>query len=137
MNRTEATAIVAELYGKALTVNTETTPVAVLERVLAEDFVSTNGQETKPKATLIKQVEGFWKLIPDLTWAVQDVLVDGDKVVVRSIASGSPRGPFMGKDLDGSRSFRIDTIDIHEVRDGRIARAYHLEDWATAMKQLG
>ena len=30
----------------------------------------------------------------------------------------------------------LDTIDIHEVRDGRVHRVYHLEDWATALKQL-
>lgn len=137
MNRTEAIAIVTEFYEKALTVNAATTPSAVLGRILADDFASVNGQETKPKATLVQQVEGFWKIVPDLKWAIQDVLVDGEKVVVRSIASGAPRGPFMGKTLDGSRSFRIDTIDIHELRDGRVARVYHLEDWATALKQLG
>lgn len=137
MDRTAHPSIVAEFYGKALTVNPWTTPTAVLERLLADDFVSVNGQETKPKATLIRQVEGFWKLIPDLTWAIQDVLVDGDRFVVRSIASGSPKGPFMGMSLDGSRTFRIDTIDIHEVREGRLARAYHIEDWMTAIRQLG
>ncbi len=137
MNRTEATAIVEQFYGKALTVNTETTPTAVLGRLLADDFASQNGQETKGKATLIQQVEGFWKLIPDLAWKIQEVLVDGTKIVVRSVASGSPKGPFMGKQLDGSRSFKIDTIDIHELEGGRIARVYHLEDWATALRQLG
>jgi predicted ester cyclase len=57
-------------------------------------------------------------------------------VVVRSIASGSPKGAFMGLQLDGSKSFRIDTIDIHEVEGGQIVRVHHLEDWATAIKQL-
>jgi hypothetical protein len=27
-------------------------------------------------------------------------------------------------------------IDIHELKDGMIARSYHVEDWASAMKQL-
>jgi hypothetical protein len=42
----------------------------------------------------------------------------------------------MGMELEGSRSFRIDTIDIHEVENGKIARGHHLDDWETAMKQL-
>jgi hypothetical protein len=84
-----------------------------------------------------KQVAGFWRLIPDLTWAPQDVIVSDHKVVVRSVATGSPRGNFMGIALDGSRSFRIDTIDIHELAHGRIARVHHLEGWAPALKQLG
>ena len=42
----------------------------------------------------------------------------------------------MGLEVDGSRSFRIDTIDIHALAGGRIQRVHHLEDWATAMRQL-
>ena len=136
MNHNEARAIVTEFYTKALTVNGETTPRLVLDRILADDFQSINGQESKDKSVLTKQVEGFWKLIPNLEWHPEDFVVDGEKVVVRSIASGAPKGPFMGMTLDGTRSFRIDTIDIHELANGRIARVRHLEDWATAMRQL-
>ena len=134
--RSDLEAIVLPFYTHALTVNAETGSTAVLERILADDFQSVNGQEVKPKAVLIKQIEFFWKLIPDLRWEPKDVVVEGDKVVVRSVATGSPRGPFMGLETDGTRAFRIDTIDIHEVRDGRVARVYHLEDWATAIRQL-
>ena len=42
----------------------------------------------------------------------------------------------MGLPTDGTRSFKIDTIDIHELANGRVVRVYHLEDWATAMRQL-
>jgi predicted ester cyclase len=139
MNPTEARAIVNEFYAKALTVNAQTTPTAVLERILADDFESINSQERKAKPVLVKQVEGFWKLIPDLKWEPQDFFLAGEgseKMVVRSIASGSPKGSFMGMTLDGARSFRIDTTDIHELVNGRIARVHHLEDWATAMRQL-
>ncbi len=136
MTKEQALATVTPFYTRALTVNPETTSTVVLEKLLADGFQSINGQETKPKAALVKQVEFFWKLIPNLKWEPQDFVVDGNKVVVRSIASGSPVGSFMGMELDGSRSFKIDTTDIHELEGGRIARVHHLEDWATAIKQL-
>ena len=136
MTHEEVHAIVAPFYTHALTVNTQTSSTDVLNRILADDFQSLNGQETKSKAVLIKQVEFFWKLIPNLKWEPQDFVVSGNKVVVRSVASGSPIGSFMGLQLDGSKSFRIDTIDIHEVEGGQVVRVYHLEDWATAIKQL-
>jgi predicted ester cyclase len=129
-------AIVVPLYTRALTVNRETTSTAVLRDLLADDFESIDSHERKTKAMLIGQVELFWKLIPDMTWEPQDVLVSGDRVVVRSVATGSPRGPFMGLRLDGSRSFRIDATDIHEVANGQIRRVHHLEGWAAALKQL-
>lgn len=59
----------------------------------------------------------------------------GDKVVVRSRATGTPNGPLFGVDGKG-KSFDILTIDIHTVEDGKIVRSYHLEDWAGALQQL-
>lgn len=136
MNKEEVQAIVAPFYKQALTVNTQTTSTAVLEKVLADGFQSINSQETKSKAALVKQVEFFWKLIPNLKWEPQDMVIGGNKVVVRSIASGSPKGSFMGLELDGTKSFKIDTTDVHELENGQIIRVHHLEDWATALKQL-
>src|SRR5690242_7511542 len=107
-----------------------------MNRVLDDNFQSINSAETKAKAQLIGQVQFFWKLIPDLKWEIQEMLQEGNKVVVRSIASGSPNGDFMGSKLDGSKSFRVMTIDIHTVENNRIKQVYHLEDWVTAMKQL-
>ena len=128
--------ILAPFYKHALTVNTEITSTDVLEKVLADGFESHNGQEVKNKETLIKQVIYFWQLMPDLKWEPQEKIVDGSKCVIRSIATGSPKGNFMGLELDGSKSFKIDTIDIHTIENGQIVKIYHLEDWATAIKQL-
>ena len=138
MTQEEVQAIVAHFYKQALTVNTATTPAEVLGKILADGFQSINSQETKDKATLIKQVGFFWQLIPNLVWAPMDLVigVDGKKVVVRAVATGSPKGNFMGLELDGSKSFKIDTTDIHEIENGQIIRVHHLEDWATGMKQL-
>ena len=128
--------VLAPFYRQALTVNAETTPAAVLEQILAPNFQSINGQEIKDCATLMKQLAYFWMLVPDLKWEPKDKIVEGNKAVIRSVASGSPKGNFMGIECDGSKSFKIDTIDIHEIENGKIVRVYHLEDWATAMRQL-
>ena len=42
----------------------------------------------------------------------------------------------MGMALDGTKSFRMMTIDIHTVENGRIRRVHPLEDWMAAIKQL-
>ena len=123
-------------YDRCLTVNGSTDVPAVMGGLLADGFQSINAGETKSKAQLIGQVQGFWKLIPNLKWEVQEMLQDGNKVVVRSLASGSPKGDFMGMSLDGSRSFKIMTIDIHTVENGQLTTVHHLEEWTTALKQL-
>ena len=123
-------------YKKALTVNTESTPTAVLTEVLAEDFISYGSTDSKVKPALVGQVEFFWKLIPDLKWEPQDIANDGNKYVVRSLVSGTPNGDFMGTLTDGTKSFKIMSIDFHTVIDGKLTSVHHLEDWGTAMKQL-
>ena len=136
---TDLKALVRRFYDLALTADREADSAQaaqVMDELLADDFESINVAETKGKAVLIKQVQGFWKLIPDLKWEPQEILCDGDKVIVRSIATGSPNGAFMGLSLDGTKSFRMMTIDIHTVENGRIRRSHHLEEWTTVMKQL-
>ncbi|WP_439155765.1 ester cyclase [Yoonia sp.] len=91
--------------------------------------------ENDGREGFVGQMGFFSQLIPDLDWSVQAMHQDGDFVIVRSRATGTPTGPFFGVDGQG-RSFDILTIDIHELDDGVIVRTYHVEDWASALQQL-
>lgn len=91
--------------------------------------------KNKNREGFVGQVGGFGKLIPDLKWDVQEMYQDGDTVIVRSRATGTPVGPLFGVDGEG-RGFEILTIDIHELENGVITRTYHVEDWAGALQQL-
>lgn len=73
--------------------------------------------------------------VPDFRFEIRDVLTMGNRIVVRSEAQGTPVGEFLGVTQSG-RAFRIMTIDVHEVQDGRVSRTYHVEDWARAARQL-
>lgn len=90
---------------------------------------------TKSKDKFIGQIKGFSKLIPDMNWAIEDTVIEGDKVVVRGRATGTPQGPLFGVDGKG-KSFDILTIDIHTIKNGKVVETYHVEDWAGALRQL-
>jgi steroid delta-isomerase-like uncharacterized protein len=128
--------IVRPLYTDAFSVKQGGDAAAVMNRVLADDFQSIGSAGSKSKAQLIGQIQFFWKLVPDLKWSVQEMLCTDNRVIVRSIASGSPNGDFMGVPTNGSKRFEIMTIDIHTVVNGKIQSVHHLEDWLTAMGQL-
>lgn len=109
---------------------------ALAEKALSPDWKSYNNEtEFKGREAFVGQVTGFGKLIPDLKWDIKDVLVDGDRIIVRSEASGTPVGPFFGVQPTG-KSFRIMTIDIHTIKGGKAITAHHVEDWAGALRQL-
>jgi len=128
--------IVTPFYTKCLTVNPDTNVAKAMGKLLADGFQSKGSADAKSKEQLIGQIQGFWKLVPDLKWEIQEMLQDGNKVVVRSLASGTPNGNFMGAPTDGSKSFKIMTIDIHTVENGQVVEVHHLEDWPTAIRQL-
>lgn len=128
--------VVKPFYTKCLTVNPDTNVSELMGSLLADDFQSIGSVNIKSKEKLVGQLRFFWELIPDLKWEIQEMLQDGNRVIVRSIASGSPKGNFMGLPTDGSKSFKIMTIDIHTVEQGKIKNIYHLEDWPVAMQQL-
>ncbi|MGL6259512.1 ester cyclase [Vibrio sp. WXL210] len=83
----------------------------------------------------ISAVARYGDLIPDLNWEIRDIKVAEDTIVVRSEATGTPTGEFFGVPYKGN-SFAIMTIDMHTVRDGKIIKTYHVEDWAGALRQL-
>ncbi len=127
---------VRPFYTKCLTVNNETNVAELMGKILAANFQSFGSADVKTKEQLIGQIQFFWKLVPDLKWEIQEMYQEGNSVVVRSKASGTPNGDFMGLPTNGSKSFNIMTIDIHTVEKGQVVKVYHVEDWATAMKQL-
>lgn len=111
--------------------------VSAFEAATSEDWVSMGDYSgnNKTREAFLGQVGGFGQLMPDLNWAIKDMHQDGNTVIVRSRATGTPVAPFFGVDGEG-RSFDIMTIDIHELEDGVITQTYHVEDWAGALQQL-
>ncbi|WP_299407240.1 ester cyclase [uncultured Roseobacter sp.] len=110
---------------------------AAFKAAVAEDWESIGDYsgETKSREELMGQMGGFAQLIPDLNWAVEEMIQSGNQVVVRGRATGTPNGPLFGVDGKG-KSFEIMSIDIHTVEGGSIVRTYHVEDWSGALRQL-
>ena len=111
---------------------------AVQEAVLTEDYESCTGYlpgECWGRETSIKVVSNFATTIPDMTFEIREVLVAGDRVVVRGEVTGTPSGDLFGVPHSG-KSFRIMAVDIQTIRDGRIAKTYHMENWLSAIGQL-
>jgi predicted ester cyclase len=80
-------------------------------------------------------VGNFSNSIPDMKFDIEDVLVAGDRVVVRGEVTGTPAGELFGVPHTG-RSFSIMAVDIQTIRDGKIAKTYHMENWLSALNRL-
>lgn len=135
LSQDKAKAIVAPFY-QAL--NAGNDAVTLINTATSEDWVSCGGNDDStcfPRDKVAPKIAGFSKIIPDLKWEIKETYVAGNNIIVRGEASGTPSVDFMGVPY-GGQSFKVMSIDIHTVKDGKIVRSHHVEDWATAMQQL-
>ena len=108
----------------------------VIEELLADDFQNINTAQSLNKEAFRHYVPGIFQMIPNLKCEIQEMIEEGNKVVVRSIISGNPAGNFFGVQTDGSKAFSVMAIDIHTIEGNQIKSVHHLEEWTTAFQQL-
>jgi predicted SnoaL-like aldol condensation-catalyzing enzyme/predicted ester cyclase len=86
------------------------------------------------------QLAGIFKnmgvTVPDLRWEIKDIQTNGDQVIVRGEATGTPTGEFWGAKPTG-KGFKTMALDIFTVKNGKLASCYHIENWMTALQQMG
>ena len=79
----------------------------------------------------------FITAFPDLHLSVDDVITQGNKVVIRSTMSGTNTGEFMGMPPTGKRVTDIGGIDIVEVKGSKLGDHWGYVDTTSMMTQLG
>jgi len=73
---------------------------------------------------------------PDFKATIDDIVAEGDKVVVRQTWSGTQKGEFMGVPPTG-KSVSFGVIDILRIADGKCVEHWGLMDSMAMMTQLG
>jgi steroid delta-isomerase-like uncharacterized protein len=69
-------------------------------------------------------------------FTIEDVIAEQDEVVVRWTNRGTQVKEFLGMPATG-KSFTIAGIDIHRLRDGKMAEHWHVVDLLSQLQQLG
>lgn len=111
--------------------------LAVLNEIAVEDYHENDPMpgQGDGRQGLTERASMFVEtLAPKFT--IEDVVAEGDRVVVRWTNNGTHVGEFLGIPPTG-RSFRIAGIDIHRLENGRLAEHWHVVDQLTMLQQLG
>lgn len=113
--------------------------INLADEVFAPDFVEheqlppgiPDGREgVKALASMMRSA------FPDFKATIDDILADGDKVVIRMTWSGAQKGEFMGIPATGRR-MSIGVIDIIRVSEGKFVEHWGQMDSMGMMQQLG
>jgi steroid delta-isomerase-like uncharacterized protein len=113
----------------------------VVDEVLDPDFVcwdpNSETGEIRGADTIKGEIEYFRNAVPDLTYTVEDQIVEGDMVVSRYTLSGTHQGEFFGVPGSGRRiemtGINIDRFD----ESGKLVEEWVEYDLLGAMQQLG
>ena len=109
-----------------------------VDELIAPNFVEHNpfpGQA--PGVEGLKQaMAALRQAFPDLHVTVDEMLSDGDKVVIRTTMKGTHKGNFMNIPATG-KQMSVEGIDILRISNGRAVEHWGVTDNLTMMQQLG
>jgi steroid delta-isomerase-like uncharacterized protein len=113
-------------------------PRDLVDQVFARDVVDHNPQPQQgPGREGIRQVLQVWHgAFPDLRVSTEDVVVSGDRVVLRWSGTGTHEGDQLGAPAT-HRQVRMTGIDILRVDEGRIVERWGESNELQVMQQLG
>ncbi|MDQ3532836.1 MAG: ester cyclase [Actinomycetota bacterium] len=112
--------------------------VDLVDELAVEDYVEHDpfpGQGNG-RGDLKARVQAILSAFNPVRFALEDLVSEGDRVVVRWTQTGTHSGNFMGMPPTG-KQFTIAGIDIHDVKAGRMAEHWHVVDMYALLIQLG
>ena len=111
----------------------------LVEEIIAPEYVS-----YEPTSGETRGIEGarqfaatFRQAFPDLQNTIEDMVAEGDKVVVRFKARGTHDGETEAFGPATGKQMEVTGITIKRVSDGKIAEAWTNFDALGMMQQLG
>lgn len=113
--------------------------LAVLDQLVDADFVSHDAgtpQTGAGPAGARKLVNLYRTAFPDLQVAIEDMVAEDGKVVVRWTSSGTYKHTFGGLPGTGKK-MSLSGISIYRIKDGKIAELWSQWDYQALVQQLG
>ena len=112
----------------------------VCQSTLADGYTAYYGAEGKAnvgREAYVRACRFLRESFPDVNITIEDLVVEGDKVVMRYTERGTLTGrPFLGIEADGQAYAKPGTT-VYRVVGGRLAESWGVEDTLGWFRQLG
>lgn len=109
------------------------------DELVAEDFVlhaAAQGEPIRGPDGMKAFLETYKTAFPDAHIEIEELVAEGETVVVRWTATGTHDGDLMGIEPTGNE-VRVMGMEMHHVQDGRLAEGWEIFDGLGMMIQLG
>ena len=116
----------------------ERADISLLRTAVTSDWQYLPGASGQPVGVeqLAPMLADLLHALPDMKITLLDVLIHDTMVGVRAKVTGTQSGPLMGIPAT-SKPVDFAIHSFHELRDDRIAKTWHLEDWLGVFRQIG
>jgi predicted ester cyclase len=109
----------------------------VIDELLPAEFNTGIGRPQE-----IKSAISWWlSVVPDSRLSIEELIAEGDKVVMRWTVSGTNQGPDRAPDgapmPPTGKSFTYTGITINQVMNGKIVADVYENGWANMLIQMG
>jgi steroid delta-isomerase-like uncharacterized protein len=110
----------------------------VLGEVVAEGIVAHGPgfPDIKGRAAFLQSVQGFRAAFPDVQGTLEDVVTEGDRVVVRWTEKGTHQGEYAGRAATG-KAMQWTGISIYRLAEGKVVEMWVQMDHLGLLRQLG
>jgi steroid delta-isomerase-like uncharacterized protein len=134
MSTTEAKALLRRFFDDLFTQGN----LAVGDEIVGAGYINHNALpgEAPGRQGLLEFVKTLHAAVPDIQFAVEDQVAEGDKVVTRFRVTGTQQGELFGIPATGKR-VNVTGTNIHRVANGQIHEAWLDWDALGMMQQLG
>ena len=106
-------------------------------RLYSDDIVLHGYQGIEPGLENVKRFYyAFWKVFPDATVILQELVEEGDTLVARYVITGTQHEPFMGVAANRQR-IELPGISVLHFRHGRCFERWTSSDSLVLLNQIG
>lgn len=110
----------------------------VVEEVTHPEFVNHEAGPDNPQGPVglretAEWLQGLWGPV---RFEIEDEIAEGDRVVIRTLATGHHLGEFLGKEPTG-KEYTVEHIHIYRIEDGRVIEHWSVRDDVSQALQLG
>jgi len=111
--------------------------LAVIDQILSPEYrLHIQAPGAMDREGYHQAVSMYRSAFPDFLFTIEDMVAEGDKVVIRATMTGTQEGELMGLPPSG-KMLTMEAIAIRRFEDGKIVEEWVLTDMLGMMQQMG
>ena len=109
---------------------------SAIDKFISVNTVGNDPQFGTGRESFRKKWREWQRAFPDINFRIDDVIVEGNKVVTRWHLTGTQSGPLEGMP-PSNKKVAVDGVSIDEIKNGKLISGFDAWDSLNFRKQLG